>query len=89
MLTMIEREQYLRQQTLKQEIRAITIVLAGFVLIAFLIIVASNRQAFRNASTNTLSSASDSSIPATPAGSQAARRPTNPFQGFRNVGRGQ
>jgi hypothetical protein len=89
MLTMIEREQYLRQQTLKQEIRAVSVVLAVFVLMTFLIIVASSRQAFRNASTNILSSAPDSSILGTPAGAQAARRQKNPFQGFRNVGSGK
>jgi hypothetical protein len=86
MLTLIEREQFLRRQTLKEEIGAITIVLAVFVLIAFLIIVAPNRQAFRSASISTLSSEPDSSIPATPGRPQADRKQTNPFEGLRNVG---
>jgi hypothetical protein len=89
MRTMIEREQYLRQQTLKVQREVIVVVVTVLLLLVLLITVAPHRQAFRSALTNTLSSAPDSSILATPARSQAARRQTNPFQGFRNVGSGQ
>ena len=85
-LTMIEREQYVRQQTLKLQKHAIAVVVTVFVLMVFLIAVAPHRQAFQTALTNTLSSAPDSSIPATSGGLQAGRRQANPFRGFRNVG---
>jgi hypothetical protein len=86
MLTLVEREQYPSRQTLKQEVRAVTIVAIVFAMAALLIMFGPHHRAFPRASTNTLSSAPDSSISMAPGSSQADRKQTNPFRGFRNVG---
>jgi hypothetical protein len=85
MLTIAQR-QYQRQHHLKQQMRTIITVAIVFAITALVIMFVPNHQAFPIASTNTFSSAPDSSIPMTPGSSQAGRKQTNPFRGFRNVG---
>jgi len=81
----IAKEQLLRQHNLKEQKCTIAIVAIVFAITALSTILAANHQSFRSAST-TLMSAPDSPIPMTPSGSQAGRKQTNPFRGFRNVG---
>jgi hypothetical protein len=80
------QEQYRRQKTQREQIRTITIVAIVFAITVFLIMFVPNRQVSPIAYTNTLSSAPDSSTSVSSAISQAGRKDTNPFQGFRNVG---
>jgi hypothetical protein len=89
MLTLIEREQFLRQQNLKQQMQVIGIVVAIFVLMTFLIVMAPNGHAFQRAFTSTISDAPNSSTLISSGDSKSGRKQADPFQGFRNVGSGK